>query len=216
MHSHYIGSTGFNAFSAFACAVMTMACGSLGGPGAPERSIVGTYSGSWHFGIYNPDTIARGDDPPNVTARGFINCPGELRITSQDDRSIRGDFSLSQPGPYTACVSQEPGFCRNELIVAFCRDVSGSLSGEAFSNGAPSAKTILFTFDMRIPDAPARAALSQFLGCTVVHEERNVFTGGVQEDVRASASREVTADCEGRAGLDRVDLSVRLEAARTH
>jgi hypothetical protein len=192
-----------------------MACGSLGGPGAPERSIVGSYNGSWHFGIYNPDTIARGDDPPGAKLHGYISCPGELRVTSQDGRSIRGDFSLSPPGPFSACVSQEPGFCSDDLVVMFCRNVSGSLSGEAFSNGSQSAKTILFNFGMRIADVEGRAALSRFLGCTVVHEEENVFSGGVSEDVRASAFVQATAECGGRAGLGRVDVSLRLEAART-
>jgi hypothetical protein len=211
---HRSGTAGMAARLTLAWAIGAIGCGSLGGPGAPERSIEGTYQGSWHFGIYDPDTIARGNNaPPNPQLHGSISCPAEFRVSSQDDRSIRGDFALSPPGPFSACVSQRPGFCSDELIATFCRQVSGTLEGEAFSTGSPEAKTILFTFRMRIANSEGRAALSRFLGCTVVAEEKDVFSGGVTEDVRATAFVDATALC-AQPGLERVDLSIRLEAAR--
>lgn len=207
-------AAGLPARLALAWAVGAIGCGSFGGPGPPERSIEGTYRGSWHFGIYDPDTIARGNNaPPYPQLHGSISCPAEFRVSSQDDRSIRGDFALSPPGPFSACVSQQPGFCSDQLIATFCRQVSGTLEGEAFSTGSPSATTILFTFRMRIANTEGRAALSRFLGCTVVAEEKDVFSGGVSEDVRASAFVDATALC-GQPGLERVDMSIRLEASR--
>ena len=50
-------------------------------------------------------------------------------------------------------------------------------------------------------------------GATLVAEEKDVFSGGVQEDVRASAFVQATALC-GQPGLERVDMSIRLEASR--
>jgi hypothetical protein len=59
-----------------------------------------------------------------------------------------------------------------------------------------------------------RDALSRFVGCTVVAEQQEVFKGGVTSDVTATAFTEATADCGGEAGLERVDLAIRLEGER--
>lgn len=176
---------------------------------------MGAYRGSWHFGIYDADTIARGDDPPGARLRGSITCPAEFRVTQQKDKKISGEFALLSRGPFSSCVSQEAGFCSDAIIETFCRPVSGTIAGEAFSTGSPAATTILFTFRMRIADSEGRAALSRFLGCTVVAEEKDVFSGGVSDDVRAEAFVDATAVCNGQAGLDRVDVATRLTAQRT-
>jgi hypothetical protein len=199
------------AVAAVALATAAAACG-LTGPGDPERSIVGTYRGSWIFGIHDPHTIATGDDPPGGQGRGWIYCPGELQVTEQDGKDIRGRFELQGPG--RSCHPSDGGVCSDAVIAKFCRPISGTLKGEAFSTGSPSATTILFEFRMTIAQSEGRAALGRFIGCTVIAEENEVFKGGVREDVSASAFVDATADCDGQAGLNRVDVSVRLEAAR--
>jgi hypothetical protein len=213
-HARRRDARGTAAGVALTAAVAAVGCGSLGGPGDPERSIAGTYRGSWHIGIWDPDTIARGDDPPGAHAHGFISCPAEFRVTKQHDKSINGDFALMPPGPFSTCTSQQPGFCSDDRVATFCRQVSGTLAGEAFSNGNPNHRTILFTFRMRIAEAEGRAALSRFVGCPVVAEEKDVFSGGVTDDLRAEAFVHATAACNGHAGLDRVDVSIRLTAER--
>lgn len=192
-------------------AIAVCACG-LTGPGKPERQIVGRYRGSWIFGIYNPDTIARGSDPPGDHSRGFVYCPGELQITRQDGRDIEGRIELQGPG--RSCHSRDASFCTDTLIAKFCRPVSGTLKGEAFSTGAPSATTILFEARIAIGQSEGRAALSRLVGCTVVAEQQEVFKGGVRMDVTASASTDATAECGGEAGLERIDLAIRLDAER--
>jgi hypothetical protein len=195
-------------------AIGAAGCGSLTGPGDPERSIVGSYRGSWSFGIYDADTIARGDDPPGARLHGSISCPADFRVTAQDDKSIKGDFALLPPGPFSSCVSQQPGFCSVDRIAAFCRPVSGTLTGEAFSTGAPDPDTILFMFRMRIPGMSARESLSHFIGCTVVALHEDVFSGGVAHDADANAFMDATVECGGRSGLGRADVAVSLRAER--
>jgi hypothetical protein len=192
--------------------IATAGCG-LTGPGDPERSIVGTYRGTWTFGVHDPDTIARGDDPPGVHSRGWINCPGEFQVTEQDGKDIKGRFELRPPGPAT-CDPRNGGFCSDAIIAKFCRQISGTLKGEAFSTGSPEPRTILFKFRMTVAQSEGRAALGQFIGCTVVAEEKDVFTGGVRDDVEASADAQATVECGGQAGLDRVDIAILLSAGR--
>jgi hypothetical protein len=187
-------------------------CG-LTGPSDPERSIVGTYRGEWAFGIYDPDTIARGDDPPDVQSRGWIHCPGEFQVTEQDGKDISGRFEL-QPRAQMSCTSRQEGFCSEALAAKFCRQVTGTIDGEAFSTGSPEARTILFEFHMRVEQSAGRAALGQFIGCSVVAQEKDVFTGGVRDDMDATASMSATAECAGQAGLDRVDVAILLRAGR--
>jgi hypothetical protein len=188
------------------------ACG-LTGPSDPERSIVGTYRGEWRFGIYDPETIARGDDPPGVQSRGWIYCPGEFHVTEQDGKDISGRFEL-RPHREVSCTSRQEGFCTDALAATFCRQVSGTIDGEAFSTGSPTARTILFEFRMRVAASEGRAALSQFLGCSVVSQEKDVFTGGVQDDRDATAFLQATAECAGQGGLDRIDVAILLSAGR--
>ena len=196
--------------AAVALATAAAACG-LTGPGDPERSIVGTYRGSWVFGIHEPNTIL-GDDPPVSTARGWVYCPGEIEITDQDGKDINGRFSLQ--GPARQCHGPADGFCSDALLAKFCRPVSGTLKGEAFSTGAHTVTNILFEFRLAIAQSEGRAALGRFLGCTVIAEENQVFKGGVSEDVTANAHAEASAECGGDAGLDRVDVSIRMQGAR--
>lgn len=197
--------------AAVAIATAAAAC-SLTGPGDPERSIVGRYRGSWIFGIHDPHTIATGDDPPGEHARGWVYCPGEIEVTHQDGKDISGRFELQ--GPARSCHGTHDGFCSDALLAKFCRPISGTLKGEAFSTGAATVTTILYEFRMSIAQSEGRAALGRFIGCTIISEENEVFKGGVREDVTASAFVDATADCDGQAGLNRVDVSVRLEAAR--
>jgi hypothetical protein len=201
--------------TASACAlafatVAATACG-LTGPADPERSVVGTYRGQWHFGIHDPDTIGRGISAGSY--HGFIACPGFLDITRQDGKDIRGSFGLSADG-ITSCISQQPGFCSQERVAAFCREMSGTLEGEAFSTGSPTAETILYEFRVRMAGQGGRAALSRLTGCNVVGAVEEWFSGGVTHDVTASAFIDVTAECGGYADLQRVDISMRLDAAR--
>lgn len=188
------------------------ACG-LTSPSDPERSIVGTYRGQWKFGIYDPDTIARGDDPPGVQSRGWVYCPGEFQVTAQNGKDIEGRFEL-RPPERAECHSSQGGFCSDAIVAKFCRVVSGTLTGEAFSTGSPEARTILFEFRMTIGQSAGRAALENFVGCTVVAEEKEVFTGGVTDDVSATAHAQATAECRGHAGLDRIDVAILLTAGR--
>ena len=190
--------------------VTATACG-LNGPGDPERSVVGTYRGQWHFGIYDPDTIGRGT--AGGSYHGFISCPGFLEIAGQDGRDIRGSFGLSAEG-IISCTSQQPNFCSVPRVAAFCREVSGTLEGEAFSTGSPRAETILYEFRIRIAGQGGRSALGRLTGCNVVGAPEEWFSGGVTDDVSASAFTTVTAECGGHADLQRVDISVRLDAAR--
>ena len=195
---------------AVVCAIA--GCG-LTGPSDPERPIVGTYRGQWKFGIYDPDTIARGDDPPGAQSHGWVYCPGELQVTAQDGKDIEGRFEL-RPSERVECHSGQDGFCSDAIVAKFCRTVAGTLRGEAFSTGSPEARTILFEFSMTIGQSHGRAALSNFVGCTVVAEEKDVFTGGVRDDVSATADAQATAECHGHAGLDRVDVAILLTAGR--
>ena len=197
--------------AAVALATAAAACG-LTGPGDPERSIVGTYRGSWIFGIHDPHTIATGDDPPGNHSRGWIYCRGELQVTEQDGKDIRGRFELQ--GPAGLCHPTDSAVCSDAALARFCRPISGTLKGEAFSTGAKTVTTILFEFRMTIAPSEGRAALSRFIGCTVIAEENEVFKGGVREDVSASAFNAATAECGGEAGLHRVDISVRMEGTR--
>jgi hypothetical protein len=192
--------------------IATVGCG-LTGPGDPERSIVGTYRGQWAFSVYDPDSIARGDDPPGVQIRGSIHCPGEFQVTEQDGKDIKGRFELRPPGLAT-CDSRNAGFCSDAMIAKFCRQISGTVKGEAFSTGSPEPTTILFKFRMTVAQSEGRAALGQFVGCTVVAEEKDMFTGGVRNDLEASADAQVTVECGGQAGLDRVDIAILLRAGR--
>lgn len=192
--------------------VGSASCG-LTGPGDPERSIVGTYRGEWRFGVYDPNTIARGDDPPGVESRGWVHCPAEFQVMAQDGKDISGRFELRTRSPMS-CTFRQEGFCTEAMAAQFCRQLSGTFRGEAFSNGAPNPSTILFKFRMSVAQADGRAALEQFVGCPVIAQESDVFTGGVWEDRTADASMQMTADCGGRAGLGRVDLAVLLAADR--
>ena len=118
------------------------------------------------------------------------------------------------PGPFSTCVSRQPGFCSAELIAAFCRPISGTLTGEAFSAGNPKPDQILFKVRLRIPGLSARESLSQFIGCPVVAAHQDFFTGGVLHDAEASAHMDATVACGGRSGFDRVDVAVTLRASR--
>lgn len=198
---------------AFTFVTATAGCG-LTGPGDPERSIVGTYRGQWKFGIYDAHAIARGNDSPGVQSRGWIHCPGELQVTEQDGKDIKGRFELRPPDAFAACNSLQGGFCSDAIVAKFCRQVSGTLKGEAFSTGNPDPRTILFKFRMTVAQSEGRDALGRFVGCTVVAEERDVFTGGVTDDVNATADAQATVECDGQAGLNRVDVAILLNAAR--
>lgn len=191
-------------------AVTATGCG-LTGPGDPERSVVGTYRGQWHFSIYDPDTIGRGTTESRY--QGFIACPGSLEIAEQDGKDIRGLLAVSTDG-ITSCTSQQPNFCSESKVAAFCRNVSGTLEGEAFSTGSPSAKTILYEFRIRIAGQEGRSALSRLTGCNVVGAQEDWFSGGVTDDVRASAFTTVTAECAGFADLQRVDIALDFNAER--
>jgi len=59
-----------------------------------------------------------------------------------------------------------------------------------------------------------RSALSRLTGCDVGAAPEEWFSGGVTGDVTASAFTNVTAECGGFADLQRVDMAVRLDAAR--
>jgi len=144
---------------------------------------------------------------------GFISCPGFLEIAGQDGKDIRGSFGLSAEG-ITSCTSQQPNFCSVPRGAAFCREVSGTLEGEAFSTGSPRAETILYEFRIRIAGQGGRSALGRLTGCDVVGAPEEWFSGGVPNDVSASAFTTVTAECGGYADLQRVDISVRLAAVR--
>jgi len=196
---------------ALALATVTAAACGLTGPGYPERSVVGTYQGQWHFSIYDPDTIGRGTT--GGSHHGFIACPGFLEIARQDGKDIRGSFGVSAEG-MTSCTSQEANFCSVPRVAAFCREVSGTLDGEAFSTGSPSAETILYEFRIRIAGQEGRSALGRLTGCNVVGAAEDWFSGGVTDDVSATAFTTVTAECGGYADLQRVDISVRLDATR--
>jgi hypothetical protein len=201
------------AASAVALAIATAtatACG-LTGPGNPERAVVGTYRGQWHFGIHDPDTIGRG--AAGGSYQGFIACPGFLEIAEQHGKDIRGSFGVSAQG-ITSCTSQQSNFCSDSKVAAFCREVSGTLEGEAFSTGSPRAETILYEFRIRIAGQGGHSALSRLTGCNVVGALEEWFSGGVTDDVTASAFTTVTAECGGYADLQRVDIDVRLDAAR--
>jgi hypothetical protein len=193
-----------------ATTITASACG-LTGPADPERSVVGTYVGQWTFGIHDPDTIARGTNDGEY--QGFIACPGSLEISAQNGQDIHGQFTLSPDG-ITSCTSQGSGFCADSKVAAFCRNVAGTLEGEAFSAGAPSARTILYEFRIAVGGQEGRSALSLLTGCRVVGAQEDWFSGGVTEDVSASASTAVTAECDGHADLQRVDMSVRLTGTR--
>jgi hypothetical protein len=199
------------ASGALVAATMTASACGVTGPGEPERSVVGTYAGQWHFGIHDPDTIGRGTNDGEY--QGFIACPGSLEVSAQDGKNIRGQFALSTEG-ITSCSSQQANFCSEAKIAAFCRDVAGTLEGEAFSGGAPSAKTILYEFRIKVAGQEGRAALSLLTGCRVVGAKEDWFSGGVTEDVSASAFTAMTAECDGHAGLQRVDMSIDLRATR--
>ena len=202
---------GVGASGALLAATITASACGLTGPADPERSVVGTYAGQWHFGIHDPDTIGRGTNAGEY--QGFIACPGSLEIAAQDGKDIRGQFTLSTQG-VTSCTSQQPDFCSESKVAAFCRSVSGTLEGEAFSAGAPSATTILYEFRIKIAGQEGRAALSLLTGCRVVEAKEDWFSGGVAEDVSASAFTAMTAECDGHADLQRVDMSVDLRASR--
>ena len=190
--------------------VTATACG-LNGPGDPERSVVGTYRGQWHFAIYDPDTIGRGAAGGGY--HGFISCPGYLEIAEQDGKDIRGSFGVSAQG-ITSCDSQQSRFCSESKVAAFCREVSGTLEGEAFSTGSATATTILYEFGIRIAGQRGRSALSRLTGCNVVGAHEEWFSGGVTDNLTAGASTAMTAECGGYADLQRVDINVRLDAAR--
>lgn len=182
------------------------------GPGNPERSIVGTYRGQWTFGIYEPDTIAHGDDPPNAPYRGFIDCPGELEVTAQHGKDISGRLEL-QPPTRMSCRQQREGFCSEAVAATFCRSISGTFDGQAFSSSLP-AERILFQFRVKVAPATGRAALENFVGCPVASQEEETFGGDVWHDSVAFASMQLTAECGGRAGLGRVDVAIMLQASR--
>lgn len=191
-------------------AVTATACG-LSGPGDPERSVVGTYRGQWSFGIHDPDTVGRG--VAQGSYHGFIACQGFLEIASQDGKDIQGSFGISGQGT-TSCNSQQANFCSPARVAAFCRDLSGTLDGEAFSTGSPIAQTILYEFGIRIAGERGRPALSRLTGCNVVGAIEEWFSGGVTDNVSATAFTDVTAECGGFADLQRVDITLRLNATR--
>lgn len=190
--------------------VIATGCG-LSGPGNPERSVVGIYRGQWSFGIHDPDTVGRGVAEGRY--HGFIACPGFLEIAAQDGKDIRGSFGVSAQGT-TSCNSQQSDFCSASRVAAFCRDVSGTLEGEAFSTGSPAAQTILYEFGIRIAGQRGLLALSRLTGCNVVGAKEEWFSGGVTDDVSATAFTDVTAECGGYADLQRVDITLSLSAAR--
>lgn len=193
-----------------AAAMTANACG-LTGPGDPERSVVGTYVGQWHFGIHDPDTIGRGTNGGEY--QGFIACPGSLDISAQDGQDIRGQFTVSTDG-ISSCTSQQSSFCSDSKVAAFCRNVAGTLEGEAFSAGGSIARTILYEFRIKVAGQEGLSALSLLTGCRVVGAHEDWFSGGVTEDISANAFTTVTAECDGHAGLQRVDMSVDLTGAR--
>ena len=197
--------------SVMAMAAATAAGCGLTGPGDPERTVVGSYHGQWHFGIYDADTIGRGTAGGGY--QGFIACPGFLEIAKQDGKDIRGSFAVSSQGP-TSCTSQQSNFCSASKVAAFCRDVSGTLEGEAFSTGSPSAQTILYELQITIAGQRGRSALSRLTGCNVVGALEDWFSGGVTDDIAAGAYTAVTAECGGYADLQRTDIALRLDAAR--
>jgi len=198
--------------------VLILFAGSAGcnpaGPGRPERSIVGTYRGQWTFGIYEPDTIAHGDDPPNAPYRGFIDCPGELQVTVQHGKDISGRLELQPRTPMSSCSSRRDGFCSETVEATFCRSLSGTFDGQAYSSSLPTAESIVFQFRMKVAQATGRAALEDFVGCPVASQEKDVFGGDVWHDSVASASMQLTAECGSRAGLGRVDVAIMFQGSR--
>ena len=199
-------------------ALLALAAASAGcrltGPGDPERSIVGLYRGQWSFGIHDPRTIATGDDPPGAQSHGWVRCPAEFQVTSQDDKDISGRFELLPPNGFSSCGSRREGFCSPALIAAFCRPISGTFRGEAFSQGAREVTTILFEFRMSVAQADGADALGRFIGCRVVARQSEVFKGGVREDRDATAFMDATVDCGGQAGIGNADVAILLSAQR--
>ena len=133
-------------------------------------------------------------------------------MTEQKGKGIRGTFEL-RPQLRISCDSREAGFCSENLSAKFCRQISGTFQGEAFSSGAREPLSIYFKFGMEVEGTIDAVALGRVTGCPVTRGD-TLFHGGVYRDAYATADAQVTVDCGGAAGLGRIDLAVLLSADR--
>jgi hypothetical protein len=148
---------------------------------------------------------------------GTIDCPGQFKVTQQSNDRIAGTFRALSGA--SDCFSQQSNFCALPGVLTFCRDVSGTWSGNFFVALLPQdigAEVSLSTSD-------GGSMVEELTGCHVV-TIRNPGTGFASfllpDSTRSSllvsgGAATATIDCPASTGFGRADVTVLFRGART-